>query len=107
MEYKKYDKSTKLQLKKIENVLQTLPKIKNVKLEFNKNIIELDDPIKFVCKGEQGGYVLIFTWEFIEKWNGHTDVMCSCLEEDILYYNIYPKEPMESYICTYSGIYKV
>lgn len=55
MKYKKYNKSKRLLLKKIENTLQTLPKIKKVKLEFNKNIIEPDDPIKFVCKGEQGG----------------------------------------------------
>lgn len=96
-----------LVLSKIENTLNRLPRIYAVEKGFVLNYLEVPDPIRFVCKGDGGGYAILFSWDYIEEWKGNIDIMCTFLVEDITHYEIYPNNPMDCYLCTSSGICKI
>lgn len=91
----------------IEIILKTLPRVSGVERAFTISMVEAPDPIRYVCNGSRGEYVLVFTWEHIQKWAGNYEVLGSFLEEEIIRLEIYPGTPRSTYIVTSSGLLKV
>lgn len=91
----------------IEVILNTLPRVSRIERAFTISIIDAPDPIRYVCKGSRGEYVLIFTWEHILNWKGNYEVLGAFLEEEIIRLEIYPDMPKCTYIVTSSGLLKV
>ena len=91
----------------IEGILQDLPYIHTVEKAFVLSGRKIPDPIRYICKGDEGSYVLVFYWEYIQKWQGKYEVMAAYLEEEIIARDIVPSKNIMTYICTSAGLLKV
>ena len=94
-------------LRVIGDILQNLPYIHVVEKAFVFSREKIPDPIRFICKGDEGSYALVFYWEYIQKWQGKYEVMAACLEQEIIARDIMPSKKRMTYICTSTGLLKV
>jgi len=94
-------------INEIESTLVNLPRINEVERKFILSDLKIPDPIRFVCKGDEGDYAIMFSWTYMVKWEVNIDIMCQFLREEIVSRSIYPTSAKESYIFTTSGIFKL
>ena len=98
-EFKHFDKA----LHALETILCQFPQVSEVKRVFDFSGVEQSDPLQFICKGDNGGYVLEFSPEFLKDRLEHVDLMGSVLQIQTIEQHIYPTSDWKCYRFTSSS----
>ncbi len=84
-------------------MLKRFPHINGAGKTFNFSKAEQPDPLRFICEGNKGGYILEFGVELIKDYIDHIDLFCSVLHIQIMVQNIVPTNDWKCFRFTSSS----
>lgn len=87
----------------IVEVLKRLPNVDGAGKTFNFSNLEQPDPLRFICEGAEGGYILEFGLELIKDRIDHIDLLGSVLHIQIMEQQIYPTSDWKCFDFTSSS----
>lgn len=103
---KEYDELTKT-LYEIELALNQLPRINKIEKEFILTKKCIPDPVRYICKGVEGEYSIVFATDHIKMWMGSCDMLAEFLYDVLLECNFDFSSPKNTYVFTDSGFVKI
>ena len=81
----------------IAEILLRFPKVVGAGKTFNFSPDEQPNLLRFICEGDEGGYIIELGLELLRDNNQHIDLMCSVIHAQILEQNILPNDDWKCY----------